>query len=66
MCCEKYLAIDVGGTAIKYTITDKNAKTIKINEIKTRREAEKLFDFVHYHKNYLLGKDQNIFSHHYM
>jgi len=40
MCCEKYLAIDVGGTAIKYTLTDKNAKTIKINEIKTRREAE--------------------------
>ena len=44
MCCEKYLAIDVGGTAIKYTLTDKNAKTIKINEIKTRREAEKLFE----------------------
>ena len=44
MCREKYLAIDVGGTAIKYTITDKNAKTIKINEIKTIREAEKLFE----------------------
>ena len=44
MCCEKYLAIDVGGTAIKYTLTDKNAETIKINEIKTRREAEKLFE----------------------
>ena len=34
----------VGGTAIKYTLTDKNAETIKINEIKTRREAEKLFE----------------------
>ena len=44
MCREKYLAIDVGGTAIKYTLTDKNAKTIKINEIKTRREVEKLFE----------------------
>ena len=44
MCREKYLAIDVGGTAIKYTLTDKNAETIKINEIKTRREAEKLFE----------------------
>ena len=44
MCCKKYLAIDVGGTAIKYTITDKNAEAIKINEIKTRREREKLFE----------------------
>ena len=44
MCCEKYLAIDVGGTAIKYTLTDKNAKTIKINEIKTIRKPEKLFE----------------------
>ena len=44
MCREKYLAIDVGGTAIKYTLTDKNAETIEINEIKTRREAEKLFE----------------------
>ena len=44
MCHEKYLAIDVGGTAIKYTLTDKNAKTIKINEIKTRRNPEKLFE----------------------
>ena len=44
MCREKYLAIDVGGTAIKYTITDKNAKTIKINEIKTIKKPEKLFE----------------------
>ena len=44
MCREKYLAIDVGGTAIKYTLTDKNAKTIKINEIKTIRKPEKLFE----------------------
>ena len=41
---EKYLAIDVGGTAIKYTITDKNAEIIKMNEIKTRREPGKLFE----------------------
>ena len=44
MSREKYLAIDVGGTAIKYTLTDKNAKTIKINEIETRRNPEKLFE----------------------
>ena len=44
MCCKKYLAIDVGGTAIKYTITDKNAEAIKINEIKTIRKVEKLFE----------------------
>lgn len=44
MCSEKYLAIDVSGTAIKYTLTDKNAETIKLNEIKTRREREKLFE----------------------
>ena len=44
MCCEKYLAIDVGGTAIKYTLTDRNAKTIKINEIKTIRKPKKLFE----------------------
>ena len=44
MCFEKYLAIDVGGTAIKYTLTDKNAKTIKNNVIKTIRKPEKLFE----------------------
>ena len=59
MCCEKYLAIDVGGTAIKYTITDKNAKTIKINEIKTRRDPEKLFEsfdeIIHPHLNQIAG-----------
>ena len=44
MCREKYLAIDVGETAIKYTLTDKNTKTIKINEIKTKSEHEKLFE----------------------
>ena len=32
---EKYLAIDVGGTSIKYTITDRNAKITEMNEIKT-------------------------------
>ena len=44
MSTEKYLAIDVGGTAIKYAITDKNAEINKINEIKTRREREELFE----------------------
>ncbi|WP_405306878.1 ROK family protein [Methanobrevibacter sp.] len=41
---EKYLAIDVGGTSIKYTVTDRNAEITEINEIKTRREPGKLFE----------------------
>ena len=41
---EKYLAIDVGGTSIKYMITDRNAKITKINEIKTQRQPGKLFE----------------------
>ncbi|MER2013465.1 MAG: ROK family protein [Methanobrevibacter sp.] len=40
---EKYLAMDVGGTAIKYVITDEKAEISKINEIKTRRSKEELF-----------------------
>ena len=44
MCSEKYLAIDVGGTAIKYAVTDRNAKITKIDEIKTIRQPEKLFE----------------------
>ena len=59
MCREKYLAIDVGGTTIKYTLTDKNAKTIKINEIKTIRKPEKLFEsldeIIHPHLNQIAG-----------
>ena len=42
---EKYLAIDVGGTAIKYTLIDKNAENYKINEIETKEEKEEdLYD----------------------
>ena len=41
---EKYLAIDVGGTSIKYAVTDRNAKITKMDEIKTRREPGKLFE----------------------
>lgn len=41
---EKYLAIDVGGTSIKYAIADKNAEITKLNEIKTRREDGELFE----------------------
>lgn len=37
---KKYLAIDVGGTAIKYTIIDENAKIFGINEINTKRQKE--------------------------
>ena len=44
MSNEKYLAIDVGGTSIKYTITDRNAKITKIDEIQTIRQPEKLFE----------------------
>ena len=41
---EKYLAIDVGGTSIKYAVTDRNAEITKLNEIETRRESGKLFE----------------------
>ncbi len=42
---EKYLAIDAGGTAIKYTLIDKNAENYKINEIETKKEKEEeLYD----------------------
>lgn len=44
MNSEKYLAIDVGGTSIKYALTDKNAEITKLNEIETRREPEELFE----------------------
>ena len=44
MCSEKYLAIDVGGTAIKYVRTDRSAKIRKINEMKTNRDKEELFN----------------------
>ncbi len=59
MCSEKYLAIDVGGTAIKYTITDKNAEINNINEIKTRRDREELFEsfdkIIYPHLNQIAG-----------
>lgn len=32
MCSERYLAIDVGGTAIKYVMTDRGAEISKIND----------------------------------
>ncbi|MBQ6138055.1 MAG: ROK family protein [Methanobrevibacter sp.] len=42
---EKYLAIDIGGTAIKYTLIDKNAENYKIDEIETKKEKEEeLYD----------------------
>lgn len=44
MNSEKYLAIDVGGTSIKYSITDRNAEISKISEIPTRREPNILFE----------------------
>jgi predicted NBD/HSP70 family sugar kinase len=41
---EKYLTIDVGGTAIKYAISDKTAEIGKISEMKTRRGEGELFE----------------------
>ncbi|SDA51333.1 ROK family protein [Methanobrevibacter millerae] len=41
---EKYLAIDVGGTAIKYVTADSTAEISKINEIKTRRGKGEVFE----------------------
>ena len=44
MCNERYLAVDVGGTAIKYFQTDKTAKIHKITEMKTNRDKGELFN----------------------
>lgn len=41
---ERYLAIDVGGTAIKCILIDRSAKTHKLNEIKTDRNNGELFN----------------------
>ena len=46
MCSERYLAIDVGGTAIKYVLTDRTAKISKISEIKTNRNKKELFNLL--------------------
>ncbi len=46
MCTERYLAIDVGGTAIKYVLTDRTSKISNINEIKTNRDKEELFNLL--------------------
>ena len=43
MCSEKYLTIDVGGTRIKYTVSDEKAEIGKVSEIKTKRSKEELF-----------------------
>ncbi|MBQ6099327.1 MAG: ROK family protein [Methanobrevibacter sp.] len=43
MCDERYLAIDIGGTSIKYILTDRNAEISKINEMKTDRDDGELF-----------------------
>lgn len=39
----KYLAIDVGGTAIKYTVIDEAAEIFKINERATKRDEDGLY-----------------------
>ena len=44
ICIERYHAMDVGGTAIKYVMTDKSAEISKINEMKTNRKVEELFN----------------------
>ena len=41
---ERYMMIDVGKTAIKYSLTDRTAKIRKINEMKTNREKGELFN----------------------
>lgn len=46
MCSEKYLAIDVGGTSIKYAISDEGSEISRVNEIKTRRGDGELFDLL--------------------
>ena len=44
VCDEKYLAIDVGGTAIKYVLTDRSVEIGKISEMKTDRDKGELFN----------------------
>lgn len=44
MSDERYLAIDVGGTSIKYLLTDRTAKVHRINEMKTDRDNGELFN----------------------
>ena len=44
MYVERYLEIDVGGTAIKYILTDRSAEIGKVNEMKTDRTDEELFN----------------------
>lgn len=46
MCDEKYLAIDVGGTSIKYAVSDEGAEISRASEIKTRRGKGELFDLL--------------------
>ena len=51
------MAINVGETAIKYTLTDKNAETIKINENHkmTRKLFESLNEIIHSYLNQIDG-----------
>lgn len=44
MYVERYLEIDVGGTAIKYILTDRSAEICKVHEMKTYRTEEELFN----------------------
>ena len=44
MCSERYLAIDVGGTEIKYVLTDRSAEIGEINAVKTDRDEGELFN----------------------
>lgn len=46
MCSEKYLAIDVGGTSIKYAVSDESAEIGKVSEMKTKRDEGELFDLL--------------------
>ena len=46
MCNEKYLAIDVGGTTIKYTLGNERAEIGEISEMKTLRDDGELFDLL--------------------
>ncbi|WP_298523448.1 ROK family protein [uncultured Methanobrevibacter sp.] len=41
---ERYLAIDVGGTEIKYILTDRSAEIGEINSVKTDRGEGELFN----------------------
>lgn len=43
---EKYLAIDIGGTFIKYGIVDENAEILEVGKVKTPKNMDELLEII--------------------